>query len=244
MQSIPSSPGIYVVSLSNELPISVNAGRAFAHRCVFVTKANCKFGRAQNLARRYRDYIRTFGAQHVSFEVVALTENPALLEAAISARLANHRVRGPTGRPNEWLAGITASEVRQLILELAAEQRGFAASATVSQVQLPSRRTLPRANAFASAPTASPALVAAAASYLQAAGMPVSLLRDLHHFARRTETYASTIKYFGGKSDLGPNNRAYGARVLFVEQGHRAGGMSFESLAVEALRRFPMRADA
>ena len=244
MQSIPSSPGIYVVSLSNEEPISVNADRAFADRCVFVTKANCKFGRAVNLARRYRDYVKTFGAQHVTFEVVAFTDNPALLEAAICTRLANHRVRGQTGRANEWLVGITAREVKQVILEIAATQGASAAIAPVSAAQPLGPRRPPRSNGLASASSASPALVAAAAAYLQTAGMPVSLLRDLHHFARRTETYASTIRYFGGKTDLGPSNRAYGARLLFVEQSHRAGGVSFESLAGEALRRFPMSTDA
>ena len=244
MQSLPSSPGIYVVSLSNEEPISVNADRAFADRCVFVTKANCKFGRAVNLARRYRDYFKTFGAQHVTFEVVALTENPALLEAAICARLANHRVRGQTGRANEWLVGITAGEVKQLILEIAATQGASAAITRAPAAQPLEPRRPPRSNGLATAPSASPASVAAAAVYLQAAGMPVSLLRNLHHFASRTETYASTVRYFGGKTALGPNNRAYGARLLFVEQAQRTGGVSFESLVGEALRRFPMSTDA
>lgn len=244
MRSIPSSPGIYVVSLSNEEPISVNADRPFADRCVFVTKANCKFGRAVNLARRHQNYVKTFGAQHVTFEVVALTDNPAMLEAAIGARLASYRVRGRTGRANEWLVGITAGEVKQVIIEIVAAQKNSASIAPVSTVQQRAPRRSSRSEGIVSGFSASPAQVTAAATYLRAAGMPVSLLRDLHHFARRTETYPSTIKYFGGKTDLGATNRAYGARLLFVEQRHRAGGASFESLAREALRRFSMNTDA
>ena len=243
MQVIPSCSGIYVVSLSNEEPISVNAGRFFGDRCVFVTRANCKFGRAVNLARRHRDYVKTFSAEYVTFEVAAFTDNPAELEATIAMRLAKYRVRGRTGRMNEWLVGITAPEVKQVILEIAAAGRTSAASEAVSAAHLRGPLRPQRSKAL-SASTTSPSQVAAAAAYLHAAGMPVSLLRDLHHFGRRTETYASTIRYFVGKTDLGANNAAYGARLLFVEQGHRAGSVSFEWLAGEALRRFPMSTGA
>jgi hypothetical protein len=124
VQVIPPCSGIYVVSLSNEHPISVNANRPHADRCIFVTRANCKFGRAENLARRYRDYVRTFGACYVAFEVVVLTDSHAQLEAAVATRLQDFRVRGLTGRLNEWLVGITPESVKSIIFETAATHCG------------------------------------------------------------------------------------------------------------------------
>lgn len=54
---LQSLPGVYILEMLNEEPISVNADRpAIAERCIKVTRANCKYGQAVNLARRQRDY--------------------------------------------------------------------------------------------------------------------------------------------------------------------------------------------
>jgi hypothetical protein len=242
MQSLPSSPGLYVVSLSNEHPISVNADRAHAGQCIFVTKANCKFGRAQNLARRYRDYVKTFGAEYVTFEVVAFVDNPVVLESAVASRLTEHRMKGASGRMNEWLAGITLPALKKLISEEVTKHAAAPLSATSDPPRArsspadtpPSRLLITGAD-----PAGSPAEVVASATYLQGAGMPVAVLRDLHHFSQRTETFASTIRYFGGKRNLGRANQLYAARLLFVERGHREGRAGFEALASKALRVYP-----
>ena len=244
MKSIPSTPGIYVVSLSNEHPISVNADRAYADQCIFVTKSNCKFGRAQNLARRYRDYVKTFGVEYVTFEVMALTDNPASLEAALASRLITHRIRGTSGRMTEWLTGITVEALKQLIFEELATNRSATLCAPLPEPRACAPASLAmeavgRPPTAAINPGASPSMVVAAATYLQEAGMPVELLRDLHHFTRRTETFASTIRYFAGKQNIGQANQIYAARLLYVEQEHRSKKAAFEKLATEALHCFP-----
>ena len=242
MHPTPPLPGLYVVSLSNEHPISVNADRARADRCIFVNNSNCKFGRAQNLARRHRDYIRTFGAENVTFEVIVLTESPAQLEAAVLARLSNFRIRGLSGRMNEWLAGTTLAEVKRIIVEVAAQQPTFEADLSLT-VQVDNRDAVQFAQP-ASVAIASTSEIVEAARYLRDAGMSLQLLKDLHHFPARKETYSSTLKYFSVKRDLRPVNVAYGARLLYVEQAHRNAGGPFEPLVSKALAQYPLNSDA
>ena len=242
MPPTPPLPGIYVVSLSNEHPISVNADRPRADQCIFVTKANCKFGRAQNLARRHRDYIRTFGAENVTFEVIVLTESPAHLEAAASARLSNFRMRGLSGRLNEWLAGTTLAEVKRVIVEVAAQQPTLQADRTPA-VQV-DNRDAERCAPPVSRASASESEIAGAARYLRNAGMSLQLLKDIHHYPSRTETYSSTLKYFSVKRNLRPVNIAYGTRLLYLEQAHRISGGPFETLVSEVLALYPLSSDA
>lgn len=79
-----------------------------------------------------------------------------------------------------------------------------------------------------------------AASYLQRQGMPVELLRKLHHPQKRPEQFAYTLKYFSQNKNLGALNRAYADRVLFVADEHRKGRGSFEKLVAGALRQWPL----
>lgn len=240
MDKVPASPGIYVVSLSNEQPISVNADRGNADRCIFVTKKNCKYGRAVNLARRYRDYIKTFGIDNVIFEVVVLTDFPEQLESTISSRLSKYRIRGRTRRPNEWLEGITSSETKKIIIELAASQTSFIQSPDYSNSSVKPSEVIP--SNFDGCKTLDQCTAQAirdAADYLQVAGMSVKLLKDMHHSSARTETYASTIRYFNKDRELRAINIAYGKRLCFVAKAHQEHGESFETLVAESLVRFP-----
>lgn len=109
-----SDVGIYIVTLSNEHPISVNAhDPRIADRCVTVTRANCKVGRAQSFIARERSYHKTFGAQHVTFEPIAYTSELLAAERVILKALLQWRLRSPSKRRTEWLEGISASEARQ-----------------------------------------------------------------------------------------------------------------------------------
>ena len=109
--------GIYIVTLNNNEPISVNANDPrVAHKAIMVTKANCKFGKAQNLKAREKNYINVFGVQNVNFTPVALIEDIALAEKAVLERLDSYRIRGRTGRKNEWLEGIDEKDVLELAL--------------------------------------------------------------------------------------------------------------------------------
>jgi hypothetical protein len=118
MQELHRGPGVYVVSLTNEHPISVNADRpGIADRCIKVNRDNCKFGKALNLQARARNYGKTFGPHYVRFFAVAAVSTPAVVESIVGAELMPFRMRGATGRPNEWLAGMTASQVQEVVIE-------------------------------------------------------------------------------------------------------------------------------
>ena len=232
---LPPLPGVYVVELLNEEPISVNADRpAIADRCIKVTRANCKYGRAVNLARRERDYYKTFGQQNVRFRFFAATEHHAAVEALVGQRLAAFRIPGVSGRPNEWLQGIGAHEVEEVLKSILATLP----SSMTRVITQPKR--LPTALSDRRVPLGvSPARLVEAAEYLEQQRMPLGLLRDLHHSPRQDETFASTRRYFSKKLDLHLKNQLYGARLMFVASEYRSSGRPLEELAQEALRRHP-----
>ena len=111
--------GLYIVVLSNEQLISVNAqDRRIADRCLQVNFENCKVGKAKNFQVRERNYWRTFGKLFVTFERIALTEDLNDAERIVLSALRPWRVRSPSGRRTEWLAGIDPH--RAVSLSLAA----------------------------------------------------------------------------------------------------------------------------
>lgn len=115
-------PGIYIVVLHNDEPISVNAhDQRVAERAIKVTKANCKFGKTKDLQRRRKDYYKTFGEQNVTFIPVAQVEDVKAVEKAVKLRLQNFMIRGRTGRRNEWLERTTPCEVKNIALTILAE---------------------------------------------------------------------------------------------------------------------------
>ena len=110
--------GLYVVTLRNEQPISVNAhDPRIAERAIKVTKANCKFGKAKVLEGRRKNYDKTFGSEYVDFTPVAVLQDIAIAEKAILKKLDVYRIRGRTGRKNEWLHGIEYTDVITIIKE-------------------------------------------------------------------------------------------------------------------------------
>ena len=110
--------GVYIVTLNNSEPISVNAQDSrIAHKAIKVTKANCKFGKAKSLKSREKNYFKTFGEHNINFMPVVLTEDTSKAEKAILARLDPYRIRGRTGRKNEWLEGISAQDVLSIVFE-------------------------------------------------------------------------------------------------------------------------------
>ena len=110
--------GLYIVTLRNEVPISVNAhDKRHAHKAITVTCDNCKFGKAEDLDRRKKNYDRTFGAEHVKFHVVATLTEIKRAELEILKKLDKYRIKGKTGRKNEWLEKISPTEVLIIIVE-------------------------------------------------------------------------------------------------------------------------------
>ena len=123
LDHIPSAPGLYIVTVGCDVPISVNARDArIADHCITITRQNCKFGRAKNLRVRYHSYQKTFTPHQVTFRVVALLDEINAAEAACGRDLTPWRVRGRTGRLNEWLFGVEPDEVQAIVI--AALKRG------------------------------------------------------------------------------------------------------------------------
>lgn len=232
---LPSLPGIYIVEMLNEQPISVNADRpTIADRCIKVTRANCKYGKAKNLARRRRQYYKTFGEHNVRFRFFTATEQHALVEALVGQRLAAYRIPGVTGRLNEWLQNITADEVEEVVKSVMTTLRSSDKSLLTEPTKTPVVNSGPK-DPMCSLPTK----LVEAALYLEQQRMPISLLRDLHHSPRRDETFASTRRYFSKTMDLQLNNQFYGARLVFVATEHQSTGRPLEHLVQEALQRHP-----
>jgi hypothetical protein len=116
--------GVYIVTLTNEVPISVNAHDVRrAHLSIEVTRRHCKIGKATDLSGRERNYWKTFGEANVHFKVIAFTDDPAAAERAILKHLRKHRVRGSNGCLNEWLADIDPAAAERAALEAMRKER-------------------------------------------------------------------------------------------------------------------------
>jgi hypothetical protein len=112
--------GLYIVTLTNnEEPISVNANAArIADAGIRVARLHCKFGKASSPARRRDDDCRAFGAGKAGFRPIALTVAIGEAERVVLWALDAWRVRGNTGRKNEWLVGIAGPEVVRIALDV------------------------------------------------------------------------------------------------------------------------------
>ena len=118
--SLSNGPGLYIVTLKNSVPISVNAhDKRIAHKCIKVTKHNCKFGKAVNLESRRKNYYKTFSDKNVNFIPIASVKSDflAVVESLVLEKLDSFRMRGLTGRKNEWLEGINFDQVKDIVIE-------------------------------------------------------------------------------------------------------------------------------
>ncbi len=114
--SIPQS-GLYIVTLNNEQPISVNAqDPRVADRAIKVTRDNCKFGKAKVLTNRMNNYYKTFGIENVNYYPIVAIEDISTPEKYILRELIPYRIRGKSGHMNEWLENISPYQVEDLIL--------------------------------------------------------------------------------------------------------------------------------
>lgn len=86
-----------------------------------------------------------------------------------------------------------------------------------------------------------PARLVEAARYLESVGLSLDQLRKLHHSQRNDASFATTYSYFTSKYSLLSNNLLYGARLVHIEERHRAGGRDFAMLVNEALELFPLK---
>jgi hypothetical protein len=109
--------GLYIVTLNNEDPISVNANdKRKANKCIKVNLLNCKFGKASCLHTRQNNYFKTFGKENVNYHPIALLEDIGEAEDLILKKLLEYRIRGRTGQLNEWMANITKEQLILIII--------------------------------------------------------------------------------------------------------------------------------
>ena len=243
MPVTPSAPGIYAVTLDHDEPVSVNADRPhLAEKSVFVDLLNCKFGRAENLARREKEYRRTFGSEHMTFSVVAVTPNHRAVEAEVMRRLDQYRLRGGTGRATEWLEGIEPSKVIEVIKDVASivglMSHTDSSNAAESKRTTDTPRPAPPPAAQPTAVVTSDEIVEAL-TYLQRSGMTLDQLRDIHHSSARRETFAAARQYFTRVKELRERNLSYGCRLRFLSEQHSKSSGDFSALVRDALLRYP-----
>jgi hypothetical protein len=109
--------GLYIVTLDNDDPISVNAhDPRIAACCIHVSRVNCKLGKAKSLALREANYVKTFGAGNVRFRPIAFTQDPGRAERLVLQAVRAWRMRGRSGRMSEWLEGIAPAEAERIAL--------------------------------------------------------------------------------------------------------------------------------
>ena len=114
--------GLYIVTLNNEHPISVNAqDPRIADKAIKVTKQNCKFGKAKVLEGRRKNYYKTFGEENVNYFPMVRMDDIEIAEKAVLAKLDDYRLRGRTGRKNEWLEGIEPNQILAVVISTLAE---------------------------------------------------------------------------------------------------------------------------
>lgn len=87
-----------------------------ADKAIKVTKANCKVGKANILEARKMNYHKTFGIENVNFVPIARLSDIDTAEKAILDALDGHRMKGKTGRKNEWLEGIQPEDAIRIAL--------------------------------------------------------------------------------------------------------------------------------
>jgi len=119
MKEMTDKPGIYVVTLNNEIPISINAqDPRYADKVYKANNKNVKVGKAKSLKARMGNYHKTFGEENVNFHPIILTAHIDDAEKIAMKELDRFRVRNPVSkRKTEWLIGITRDEAIEIVVK-------------------------------------------------------------------------------------------------------------------------------
>lgn len=110
--------GLYVVTLNNSQLISANADdKRIAHKALKVNKENCKFGKAVNLEKRKHNYFKTFGQENINFTPIVALSEVDIAEKEILKQLYQYRLTSPSGYLTEWMKGVDADKIIDLVIE-------------------------------------------------------------------------------------------------------------------------------
>lgn len=234
MTNIPARPGLYFVRLRGDELVSVNDNDPNRRdKCIKVNSTNSKYGKAVDLRSRFAAYCRTFGPSRVRFDVLVLHNDPNLMERELHTYFLPYRMRGSTGRPNEWLKNIEPDVAFTEATRICA--RGSAPMSPAWEGATITPRAVSTSPRF-SFKVLCPEDIIRAADYLRRNGMSEQLLSELHHFKR--QTYKQTFDHFTGRTRLQGRNPIYAARLEFVASGH-LGGAGFTDLIEQAKATFP-----
>ena len=117
---IPESHGIYIAQPMGSRMRVIDKSRA--DKMPSVNDTHIKFGKAQNLKRRFRDYYYDNDGD-VEFTPIIVCEdytNDELksLEKHMKSKLKNYIMINPkTNRPLEWLEGISFVDLKDIIIK-------------------------------------------------------------------------------------------------------------------------------
>lgn len=264
--------GLYLVTLNNEELISVNAhDPRHAARAIRVNRAHLKVGKAEQFGRRKDNYDRTFGSHNVNYTPVVTVAPDDLqrAEKCVLEALKPYRMRGHTGRLNEWLEGVTDVVIRDLIFTTlkqegiqheawTADAGGFQRAIHVeadreSPAKLsPSRNMRPANSQEASGQDATPAKTIAHLLELKRYAFDDQLFKRVHHLANAS--IKGHLDYCqelvdGGGDFRGETNRDVCRRLVHITaalrklevSGDEASGTDIEEIVERALRAFPIR---
>ena len=114
------SSGIYIVSLNNAEPISIQQGDSrYDNKDVFkANNKNIKIGKASDFMKRAKNYDKTFGKDNVNFEPLIITDDFENAEQKILDAVKEYRETNPySGRKLEWLSGISMLKAKELLFD-------------------------------------------------------------------------------------------------------------------------------
>ena len=111
--------GVYIVTLNNTELISVNRGdKRVEEKSIKVNKDNYKVGKCIDFHKRRLNYYKTFGEENVNFKILYETNDYSKVEKKILSKLDDYRIKGKSGRKNEWLENISYNEVISIMNEV------------------------------------------------------------------------------------------------------------------------------
>ena len=113
--------GIYIVTIDSWTPVPVTQDKRYVDICARVDHTNVKVGKAKNLNVRHGNYENEFPSCNVQFRTIAHTEDIKAAERAVKQAIQPYRMRSPKGGLMEWLEGVPAGRVRELVLAALAE---------------------------------------------------------------------------------------------------------------------------
>ena len=112
---------ICIVTIDSWTPVPATQDKRYMDICPSVDHTNVKVGKAKSLEGRHGSYVKDFPSCNVQVRPIVHTEDIKAAERAVKQAIQPYRMRSPKGGLMEWLEGIPAGRVRELVLAALAE---------------------------------------------------------------------------------------------------------------------------